>query len=203
MPIQGYGPVAGPRKPRARIRTERAAIEPERQEIAAYQQTFDWTVPVSRARQASQEAVRYCDAPVATPMHRAAAAVLDYSLVLIAVGVLMMLLHAVAGGELINLRTLPYFGLLAGAFALGYKLLWAAVGTDSPGLRWTQLRTLNFDGRVPTDGQRFARVFAACISVLGGGLGLLWSAADEETLSWHDHMSKTFLTLNPRQQPED
>jgi hypothetical protein len=25
-------------------------------------------------------------------------------------------------------------------------------------------------------------------------LGLLWALVDEETLSWHDHSSKTFLT---------
>ena len=27
------------------------------------------------------------------------------------------------------------------------------------------------------------------------GLGLLWSLADEESLTWHDHMSKTFPTI--------
>jgi hypothetical protein len=53
---------------------------------------------------------------------------------------------------------------------------------------------LNFDGMPPTRNQRIVRVAAGCLSLLAGGLGLLWAAADEETLSWHDHMSKTFLT---------
>jgi len=127
-------------------------------------------------------------------MHRAAAAILDYSIVLIAVGVVLALLHAASGVNLVNAKTLPWLGVVAAMFGGVYKLLWALAGTDSPGLRWTQLRTLNFDGMEPTRNERLARVAAACLSLLAAGLGLLWAMADEETLSWHDHMSKTFLT---------
>jgi hypothetical protein len=126
-------------------------------------------------------------------MHRVAAAVLDYSLVLIAVGLVVAMLHSAVGPDLINNRTLPWFGALAGLFGLVYKLLWALAGTDSPGLRWTQMATLTFDGGKPEREERLLRVAAGCLSVMAGGLGLFWSLADEETLSWHDHMSKTFL----------
>jgi hypothetical protein len=111
----------------------------------------------------------------------------------------MALVYAAIGAELVNLRTLPLFGVLAGVFGVAYKLLWALAGVESPGLRWTQLHTLNFDGLEPTTGERLARVATGCLSLLAGGLGLLWAVADEETLSWHDHMSKTFLTSFPEQ----
>ena len=134
-------------------------------------------------------------------MHRAAAAILDYSVVMMAVGLVVTLFDAAAGAELVNAQTLPWLGGLAAMFGVVYKLLWALAGTDSPGLRWTQLRTLNFDGIEPTRNERLARVAAACLSLLAAGLGLLWALADEETLSWHDHMSKTFAT--PRTGRED
>jgi hypothetical protein len=198
VPIGAFGaaPALAPRRPRAR------AEERQQPTPGVYQQTFEWTEPVRRA-QAAQEAIRYCDAPVATPMHRAAAAVLDCSLVLIAVGVVMSLLHAGFGDLILNARTLPYFAVLAGLFGVGYKVLWAMAGMDSPGLRWVQLQLLNFDGRPPARNERMGRIVAGCLSVLSGGLGLLWSLADEETLSWHDHMSKTFLTLQLRQEVEE
>jgi uncharacterized RDD family membrane protein YckC len=178
------------------VGTEEAAAAPA---AAVYQQTFDWNAPVNRRPQAPREAVRYCDAPVATPIHRGAAAALDYAIVAIAVGILVVMLYTVAP-ELVTLAAAPYIGALAAFCAVAYKLLWVLAETDSPGLRWAQIRTLNFDGLDPSRNERLARVLAGCLSVLAGGLGLIWAAADEETLSWHDHMSKTFLT--PRGDPQ-
>jgi len=40
-----------------------------------------------------------------------------------------------------------------------------------------------------------ALLAAACLSLCSAGLGLIWSLADEEGLTWHDHMSKTFPTI--------
>ncbi len=34
----------------------------------------------------------------------------------------------------------------------------------------------------------------AFLSLMAGGIGLLWGLVDEETLTWHDHISKTFPT---------
>jgi uncharacterized RDD family membrane protein YckC len=196
VPIRNTPP-ANARRPRPRTRPTEEAASPA--QVAVYQQTFDWNIPVNRRVQAPREAVRYCDAPVATPMHRAAAAALDYAIVSIAVGVLVTMLYLVAP-ELVNFAAAPYIAGLAGFCGFAYKLLWVLAETDSPGLRWTQLRTLNFDGINPTRNERLARVAAGCLSVLAGGLGLIWATADEETLSWHDHMSKTFLT--PRIDPQ-
>jgi uncharacterized RDD family membrane protein YckC len=56
------------------------------------------------------------------------------------------------------------------------------------------LRLLNFDGRPPTREQRMLRLGASFLSVLSAGLGLLWALVDEESLTWHDHISQTFPT---------
>jgi uncharacterized RDD family membrane protein YckC len=57
------------------------------------------------------------------------------------------------------------------------------------------LRFINFDGSPIDRRERAIRFAAACLSFFSAGLGVLWSLADEEGLTWHDHMSKTFPTI--------
>jgi hypothetical protein len=54
---------------------------------------------------------------------------------------------------------------------------------------------INFDGFPPDGRARALRLMGGWISILSGGLGLVWALLDEEGLTWHDHMSKTFPTL--------
>jgi uncharacterized RDD family membrane protein YckC len=60
-------------------------------------------------------------------------------------------------------------------------------------MRWAQLRLSTFDGFPPDRWQRMVRFVASCLSRCTL-LGLLWSLADEESLAWHDHISRTFPT---------
>ena len=139
------------------------------------------------------EAVIYCEAPVATTLHRALAAALDWSMVLIGYA-LFLLSYRMAGGEFIFTRT----GALAFAaalplVALTYGLFWTVAGTETPGMRWMQLRLITFDGFPPEPRQRVMRFAGSCLS-LCTVIGLLWSLADEESLTWQDHISRTFPT---------
>jgi hypothetical protein len=61
---------------------------------------------------------------------------------------------------------------------------------------WTQLQLVNFDGRRPERDQRLERLFASCLSVAAAFLGIIWALVDEECLTWHDHISKTFPTAD-------
>ena len=143
------------------------------------------------ARAASQ-AVIYCDAPVAVPIHRLIAAAFDASIITIATA-LFMLVFSLLGGQLTR-QTIPLFGCIAIVFTLLYNVLWALGDGDSAGMQWAHLRLVNFDGRSPDREQRFYRLASGCVSLRAAGLGLLWSLVDEEALTWHDHMSKTFPT---------
>ena len=67
-------------------------------------------------------------------------------------------------------------------------------GGDTPGTAWAQLRLVNYDGQPPTRDQRVYRVLASYLSILAGGMGVLWALVDEENLTWHDHMTRTFPT---------
>ncbi len=162
------------------------------------QQSIDFTHAPRSPK--SMEGVIYCDAPVAVPAHRAMAAAVDLSIVVLALAMFGIVFH-VAGiifhlesGFVLNAKTSPMFLAAAASVVVFYRVLWCMANGDSAGHRWTRLRLVNFDGRKPTRTQRFYRLASGLLSILAAGIGLLWSLVDEETLTWHDHISKTFPT---------
>jgi uncharacterized RDD family membrane protein YckC len=144
--------------------------------------------------QDSAEAVIYCDAPVALPVHRLLAVALDTGMVAVALGLFLLTFRLICGDILLNDHTIPLYLGIAVVFAILYKVLWALADGDSVGLRWARLKLVNFDGRPPDREQRLYRLASSFLSVLAVGLGLLWALADEESLTWHDHISRTFPT---------
>ena len=149
-----------------------------------------------RTLKTSVEAVIYCDAPVATPAHRAVAFALDFSMIVMAFGLFLATFHFCGGEfEKLNVATGLAFGGAFLCIALFYGLLWVLTGSETAGERWTGLRLINFDGSPIDRHERAIRFAAACLSLFSAGLGVLWSLADEESLTWHDHMSKTFPTI--------
>lgn len=157
--------------------------------VHADQQALDFGSPRVRT---ALEAVIYCDAPVAAPVHRGLAMALDTSMIVMAAG-LFVVTFQLAGGEVVlNARTIPVFTGAALVFGFFYYFLFAVANGDTPGMRWTQLRLLDFDGHPPDCDQRIHRLFAKCLSFLAAGLGVLWALVDEEKLAWHDHISRTF-----------
>ena len=75
-------------------------------------------------------------------------------------------------------------------------------GREMPGLDeapWP--RPCNFNLYVPQRTQdrgpcsrnaRIQRMLGGVVSVLSLGIGLAWGLLDEEHLTWHDHISRTF-----------
>ncbi len=124
------------------------------------------------------------------------AVTLDLSMVLIGLGLFSLVLYVTPAPIRLTRMTMMVGAGVGATVLIFYKALWCLADADSPGMRWTRLRLLNFDGRPPTRGERVLRLLAGCLSVLSAGLGLLWALVDEETLSWHDHISKTFPTPN-------
>ncbi len=195
IPFESYAaPVRTetPRRERTSPRSpaRRASRTPEGQgsldflpSIAAKPRTLDTTV----------EARVCCEAPVATRLHRALGAVADLSMILIGYG-LFLLAFSLSGGQFaLNKTTLPAFAGMLAITAFLYGLLWALAGGETAGMRWMRLRLLTFDGFRPDLRQRLLRYFGSCLSMCTL-LGLLWSLADEESLTWQDHISSTFPT---------
>jgi len=139
------------------------------------------------------EAVIYCEAPVATTLHRAVAAALDWSMVLIAYGMFLAAFHSMGGEFALTKSNAGVFGAMFLLIGFTYGLLFSLAGAETPGMHWTQLQMTTFDGFPPEPRQRLVRFGAASLSRCTL-LGLLWSLADEECLAWQDHISRTFPT---------
>lgn len=180
-------PAAEPREAKPKPHRHRPA-----RRVHADQQLLDFSGPRVRT---SLEAVIYCDCPVASPVHRLIAAALDISLVLIGLGAFVTIFQLAGGPIGLTWQTLPIAGAVVAAVWFFYNLLFAIAGGDTPGTSWTQLRLVNYDGHPPTRDQRIYRVLASYLSMLAAGIGVLWALVDEESLTWHDHMTKTFPTL--------
>jgi len=162
------------------------------------QKSLDFLPPApqsARRLKTKVEAVVYCDSPVATPMHRAMASALDLSMIAIAFGIFVVTFHLTGGRISFDRTTLLLFGAALLAISLFYGFVWVLANAETAGMRWMHLRFINFDGFRPNASQRMLRFLGACLSFCTIGLGLLWSLVDEESLTWHDHMSKTFPTI--------
>jgi uncharacterized RDD family membrane protein YckC len=140
------------------------------------------------------EEALYCDARVAQPAQRAMAAGLDGVMVLLGTALFLTVALAVGVdfGIVGNLLILP--AAMAAVVVVLYRGLWCLVNRDTPGMRFAGLRLVDFDGRTPRRQRRIVRQFAGLLSLLSAGVGLVWALVDEESLTWHDHISKTFPT---------
>jgi uncharacterized RDD family membrane protein YckC len=145
---------------------------------------------------AQVEAVIYCDAPVALPVHRVIAAAYDGAMVLLASAVFAVTLWMFGIKSVPDITASGFliFAGIVGVIALFYRFLWCMGNGDSPGMRFAGLHLVDFDGRVPDRERRGMRQIAGLLSIISAGLGLVWALVDEENLTWHDHISKTFPT---------
>jgi uncharacterized RDD family membrane protein YckC len=149
--------------------------------------------PKPRTLDTSVEAVIYCEERVAGALHRAFAAALDWSMVLIAYGVFLAVVQFWVGVPSLNKTNLLILGSVLPLFGFVYGLVWAWAGTETAGMKWTELRLTTFEGFRPEPRERLLRFAGSCLS-LCAVIGVLWALADEEGLGWHDHISRTFPT---------
>jgi uncharacterized RDD family membrane protein YckC len=189
VPFETFAPGAVQHPP---PKTRPAAPRQRHRRVIPGQQTLEFAYAARSPK--SMDGVIYCDAPVAVPVHRAMAAAVDTGIVLMALAVFGIIFHLAGGAFVLDVKTAPMFLAAAAAIVVFYRVLWCLANGDSAGQRWTHLRLVNFDGQRPTRTQRFYRLASGLLSLLAAGIGLLWSLVDEETLTWHDHISKTFPT---------
>ena len=95
---------------------------------------------------------------------------------------------------------LPSARVLLGLGVALPAILWAVfqyvflVYTGStPGMRLIGLRLTDFDGSTPGRSTRRWRALAMALSAVSLGLGFLWCLLDEDTLCWHDRITRTYL----------
>lgn len=158
---------------------------------------LDAEPPMERAAQAAAvqaEAAQAAPALQLAPFgRRAMAAVVDGALITSAflVGAVMVVGHV---------KTLPPMkevemasALALTVIAIVYHLLFFTLAAGTPGMKYARLSLCTFDDQEPTRAQMRNRLVAMLLSVLPLGLGVAWALFDEEHLSWHDRLSRTYL----------
>jgi uncharacterized RDD family membrane protein YckC len=91
-------------------------------------------------------------------------------------------LNAIVGGMIFALLYTQYF------------TLFTMMGGATPGMMLAGLRLVSFDGSAPEPRQLMRRSAGYLLSGGMALMGFLWSFWDEDHLSWHDHISQTYIT---------
>jgi hypothetical protein len=184
-----WTPVVAP--PTAPVQRKRS----NRRRISEDQRAFDFDAatpvehlpPVSHSRRP-----RMVVAPLGL---RALATAFDVAVVIALTAIFMVAIRLTLGAfPPFELKTWLFLAPAPVLIMFAYKLLFALGGRLTLGLQGAQLELVGLYGQQPRRILRVKRVLAGCLSVASGARGLLWAICDQETLTWHDHISKTFLT---------
>ena len=104
-------------------------------------------------------------------------------------------LFAALGGSLgVGRRDLLIYLLVSYSLASAYFGFFTLVGGRTPGMRACGLGVLTFEGQPPTRQHSLWRAFGYAVSAGSLLLGFLWAAVDERRLTWHDLVSRTYLS---------
>jgi uncharacterized RDD family membrane protein YckC len=78
-------------------------------------------------------------------------------------------------------------------FWAAYQYLLLVYAGSTPGLRLARLQLSRFDGTPARRSLRRWRVLASYLSAASLGMGYAWLFLDEDSLCWHDRITRTYL----------
>jgi uncharacterized RDD family membrane protein YckC len=155
------------------------AVEPQLEEDLLEQQALQ-PQPSNRIRLASLG-------------RRLMALVVDASLVL-AVFVFVAAQFVSHAKQMPGLRAAEFGAVLAVLLiTAAYQALFLTLSKVTPGMLYAGIALCTFNGHSPSREQRGRRLTGLLLSVLPLGLGLVWALFDDDHLTWHDRLSKTYL----------
>ena len=180
------------------------SIEPEAAETVAAAAEPVWTGPewsgIQLDEQPAEELLEEPEAPAAAPAvqlasmsRRLLATVVDGSLIVGAF--LAAAMEAASRTADLPAPRVIELGSLAALLAIGvlYKLVFYTLATATPGMKYARISLCTFHDESPGCAQRCGRLGALLLSLLPVGLGVVWALFDEEHLSWHDRLSRTYV----------
>jgi uncharacterized RDD family membrane protein YckC len=138
---------------------------------------------------------------VAALGERARAGLFDAGLILFSATVFFGLFVALGGEPGLARRDLPIYGLAVFALTCLYFCLFTIFAGRTPGMQRYALAAVGFDGAPLTPAQARLRAFGYVVSTGSLLLGYLWALADENQLTWHDHISRTLISYAPPTTP--
>jgi len=133
--------------------------------------------------------------PVATLRERRSAALIDAACLAFAYGGFLALFGSLGGQfTLSKLSAVVCFSTLAFVY-VQYFGLFTIFGGTTPGMMVRGLQVASFTGEAPTSKQLFWRAAGYMISAGTFFLGFFWALWDEDAMTWHDRLSRTYLAV--------
>jgi uncharacterized RDD family membrane protein YckC len=132
--------------------------------------------------------------PVASLEDRRIAAIIDLVCLLFAYGGFMALFSSLGGQfSATKLNAVVYAATFAVVY-LQYFALFTIFGGTTPGMMFRGLQVASFSGAPPTPRQYLWRSIGYVLSAAAVFAGFAWSWWDEDHLTWHDRISRTYLS---------
>jgi uncharacterized RDD family membrane protein YckC len=130
---------------------------------------------------------------------RLAAGVIDFLIVLISAAVFAYLVEKLVAPRLPIPRFAEAAAAVVAVFWVLYQYMLIVYNGSTPGLRTARLLLRRFDGSpVPRRVRRW-RVITSVLSGLSLGMGYAWLFLDEDALSWHDRITRTYIEHQPKE----
>jgi uncharacterized RDD family membrane protein YckC len=149
------------------------------------------TQPQVQAEDGSSQQGLY---PVASIDDRRLAALIDLGCLLFAYGGFLMLFGSLGGQFTLSKLTAVVYTTTFAIVYLQYFALFTIFGGTTPGMMMRNLQVTSFSGEPPTPRQMLLRSTGYVLSAGTFFLGFLWAMWDEDQLTWHDRLSKTYLS---------
>lgn len=135
--------------------------------------------------------------PVASMDERRIAGLIDAGCLLFAYGGFLTLFGSLGGQFTFSKLSAAVCVATFVIVYLQYFALFTVFGGTTPGMMLRGLHVVSFSGETPTPRQMLWRSVGYMLSAGTFFMGFLWSMWDEDALTWHDRLSRTYLCPAP------
>jgi uncharacterized RDD family membrane protein YckC len=132
--------------------------------------------------------------PVASIDDRRLAAIIDLFCLLFAYGGFLVLFGSLGGHFTLSKLSAAVYTTTFAIVYLQYFALFTIFGGTTPGMMMRGLQVASFSGEPPASRQLLLRSAGYLLSAGTFFLGFLWAMWDEDELTWHDRLSRTYLS---------
>jgi uncharacterized RDD family membrane protein YckC len=135
--------------------------------------------------------------PVASIEERRLAGLIDAACLLFAYGGFLALFGSLGGQFTLSKLSAAVCAATFVIVYLQYFALFTVFGGTTPGMMLRGLHVASFSGEAPSPRQMLWRSVGYMLSAGTMFLGFLWAIWDEDGLTWHDRLSRTYLAPAP------
>jgi uncharacterized RDD family membrane protein YckC len=132
---------------------------------------------------------------IASIDERRLAAMIDLFCLLFAYGGFLGLFGSLGGHFTLSKLSVAVCATTFAIVYLQYFALFTIFGGTTPGMMMRGLQVVSFSGEPPTPKQMLLRSVGYLLSAGTVFLGFLWAMWDEDELTWHDRLSRTYLSV--------